>query len=402
MALAHPGRPTAARHAFWRTGLAVYVLWNIGTLVGAARAPPRSATRRRSAWMPRSRRVPRPAVAAPGRPHDVGRRLAGAAVALLLTPVPAPGPARARRRPRRARRGRTDRAGAHDLGGRAGRVARLLPREADRVPAAEVGARERASVRRVAGLLPVAMLAALVAVQTFADRADPGDRCPPRRTRCRRDRPGPARAVPGRGPRRRGHGRRPPRRRGGVMNEPRKPVFGFLWPKPDPNAPVDGAYRQVRRVRVTAARTDPTRDPARRHGAVIAVTGASVMMAALTSVVSAATVIGAALARPRSSLMLRGWVVGTYVTDEAVTVETTWRRVTLPWTAVCAARPCAVPRALPGARPFPSRRRGRVVTPRTAERWRPTSTHCSPDLWLRAEAFDMARLRLERWRRSER
>ena len=35
------------------------------------------------------------------------------------------------------------------------------------------------------------------------------------------------------------------------MNEPRKPIFGFLWPRPDPNAPVDGDYRQVRRVRVS-------------------------------------------------------------------------------------------------------------------------------------------------------
>ncbi len=35
MALSHPGGPTAARHAFWSTGVAVFVLWNIGTLVGA-------------------------------------------------------------------------------------------------------------------------------------------------------------------------------------------------------------------------------------------------------------------------------------------------------------------------------------------------------------------------------
>ena len=35
------------------------------------------------------------------------------------------------------------------------------------------------------------------------------------------------------------------------MKEPRKPIFGFLWPKPDPDAPVDEAYRQVRRVRIT-------------------------------------------------------------------------------------------------------------------------------------------------------
>ncbi len=35
MALAHPAPRSAARRAFWSTGLAVFVLWNLGTLVGA-------------------------------------------------------------------------------------------------------------------------------------------------------------------------------------------------------------------------------------------------------------------------------------------------------------------------------------------------------------------------------
>jgi 4-azaleucine resistance transporter AzlC len=35
MALAHPEPPSAARHAFWATGISVYILWNIGTLLGA-------------------------------------------------------------------------------------------------------------------------------------------------------------------------------------------------------------------------------------------------------------------------------------------------------------------------------------------------------------------------------
>ena len=38
MALAHPTPVSAQRHAFWQTGLAIYVLWNIGTLVGALSA----------------------------------------------------------------------------------------------------------------------------------------------------------------------------------------------------------------------------------------------------------------------------------------------------------------------------------------------------------------------------
>jgi predicted branched-subunit amino acid permease len=35
MALSHPDEPAAARHAFWSTGIAVFVLWNLGTLLGA-------------------------------------------------------------------------------------------------------------------------------------------------------------------------------------------------------------------------------------------------------------------------------------------------------------------------------------------------------------------------------
>lgn len=35
MAIRHADDPAAARHAFWATGLSVFVLWNIGTAIGA-------------------------------------------------------------------------------------------------------------------------------------------------------------------------------------------------------------------------------------------------------------------------------------------------------------------------------------------------------------------------------
>ena len=35
MALAHDDPPAASRHAFWATGLSIYVLWNLGTLAGS-------------------------------------------------------------------------------------------------------------------------------------------------------------------------------------------------------------------------------------------------------------------------------------------------------------------------------------------------------------------------------
>ncbi len=137
------------------------------------------------------------------------------------------------------------------------------------------------------------------------------------------------------------------------MNEPRKPVFGFLWPKPDPDAPVDGAYRQVRRVRI--APRGPVRLATLFLGSVVVVmASASLIMAALTTAVSAATVVGGALVASAIVLILRGWVVGTYVSDEGLTVETTWRRTSMPWPSVTRGHQ----RGVPGAVPRPAGARG--------------------------------------------
>jgi hypothetical protein len=179
------------------------------------------------------------------------------------------------------------------------------------------------------------------------------------------------------------------------MTEPRKPIFGFLWPKPDSDAPVDGAYRQVRRARITP------RGPIRLAtlliaSAVVAMAGASLMMAALTTAVSVATVIGGALVATAIMLILRGWVVGTYVSDDAVTVETTWRRVTVPWDDVraitterCRSPFLGLPVHVASTRSVLTLADGSTLPTHVSS--------CSPDLWLRAEAFDMASLRLERW-----
>jgi len=91
MALAHPEPAVAARHAFWSTGLSVYVLWNIGTLLGAlgAAAIGDPATLGLDAAIPA-------AFIALLWPRLVDRTMwavaaAGAAVALVLTPVLRPG-----------------------------------------------------------------------------------------------------------------------------------------------------------------------------------------------------------------------------------------------------------------------------------------------------------------------
>jgi hypothetical protein len=179
------------------------------------------------------------------------------------------------------------------------------------------------------------------------------------------------------------------------MTEPRKPIFGFLWPKPDPNAPVDGAFRQVRRVRIA------NRGPVRLavllvSSTLVAIVGSSIMMAALTTTVSPATVIGGAVVATAIFLILRGWVVGTYVSDEGVTVETTWRRTTVPWADVRAVTMRSGPAPFLGLPVRIASTRAVVTTSDGAE----LQTHvygCSPDLWLRGEALDIARLRLERW-----
>jgi hypothetical protein len=182
------------------------------------------------------------------------------------------------------------------------------------------------------------------------------------------------------------------------MTEPRKPIFGFLWPKPDPQAPVDDRYRQVRRVRVCGR--GPIRIAALVVGTLvlISLTG-SLIMTALAISVSLLTVAGAALSASALVLVLRGWVVGTYVNDEGLSIETTWRRVTVAWPDV-AAIDCAPARA-----PFlglPLRTTVLRSVVRTADgSTLPTHVYeSSPDLWLRPEAFDMARIRIEQWHRA--
>lgn len=91
MALAHPDPPAAARRAFWHTGLAIFVLWNIGTLIGAlgASAIGDPATLGLDAAIPAG-------FVALLWPRLVDRTmwavaLAGAAAAIVLTPVLKPG-----------------------------------------------------------------------------------------------------------------------------------------------------------------------------------------------------------------------------------------------------------------------------------------------------------------------
>lgn len=91
MALAHPSPAAASRRAFWHTGIAVFILWNIGTLIGAlgAAAIGDPATLGLDAAIPA-------AMLALLWPRLVDRTMwavaiAAGAVAILLTPVLRPG-----------------------------------------------------------------------------------------------------------------------------------------------------------------------------------------------------------------------------------------------------------------------------------------------------------------------
>ena len=179
------------------------------------------------------------------------------------------------------------------------------------------------------------------------------------------------------------------------MTEPRKPLFGFLWPKPDPRAPLAGAVHQEPLVRITPR--GPFRLGLLIVGTAVAVIGAgSVLMAALTTPLTPVTILGAAVTGSAMVLVLRGWVVGTFVNDDIIRVENTWRRLDCEWSSVASLTEeqgqwplLGTPVHVPAERVVVTTREGRTL---------PTHIYgTSPDLWLRPEAYDMARLRLERW-----
>ena len=91
MALAHPEPAQAARHAFWMTGLSVFVLWNLGTAVGALGA----AAIDDPSSLGLDAAIPAGFIALLW-PRLVGRSMwavavAGAVLALVVTPVLRPG-----------------------------------------------------------------------------------------------------------------------------------------------------------------------------------------------------------------------------------------------------------------------------------------------------------------------
>lgn len=170
MSVAQPDRELA-KVGFLVTGVSVFVLWNVATFAGAVGGEAIGDPRTYGLDAAVGAGLPRPAVAAPDREHRTARRPARGAA----------GP-----RSRTGDDARDPRAGGGH-GGRRSRPAepRLVIWAAVLITA--VGCYllkllglsvpeqvlEHPAVRRVADLIPVALLSALVAVQVFADGARP-------------------------------------------------------------------------------------------------------------------------------------------------------------------------------------------------------------------------------------
>lgn len=162
------------------------------------------------------------------------------------------------------------------------------------------------------------------------------------------------------------------------MNESRKPVFGFPWPTPDPR--VDGQAVQEKLIRI------PARGFA-RIGLLVVASLACVMVTAGAVVAAIGThwlvlIPTAALLATFWVLVLRAWSIGTYVNDRGIIDVAVLRTRAARWIDITDVRE-------DGDRVQLRLRDGRVIDTHVARR--------GLDLLGRAEAYDIARLALQRW-----
>jgi hypothetical protein len=159
----------------------------------------------------------------------------------------------------------------------------------------------------------------------------------------------------------------------------RRPIFGFLWPDRTPTA-LDGDYVQERLIRI------PTRSAVTLIVLMLAslllvsLAGSAIIAAAATSwlLVIPVAVILATL----TVLMLRAWTIGTYVNDAGIAVQRLLRTVAARWDDVEAVY----------------EQDGRVIVrTRSGRAFDTTISLRSLDILGRREAYDMAKLALQRW-----
>ena len=177
-----------------------------------------------------------------------------------------------------------------------------------------------------------------------------------------------------------------------MTGEPAKPIFGFLWPR-RPAGPLDADARQSRWERVTPR--GPWRLALLISFSLALVSLAAPAMVALVAAPSAyALALVILVLVPATALIARGWVAGCFVSDAGVKVATVLRTTYAPWQAI------AEMSVADGSRWLgtPLRVRGQRLTLRllhgTAETGLCTA---SPDLWLRPQAWAIARDRLQQW-----
>lgn len=159
----------------------------------------------------------------------------------------------------------------------------------------------------------------------------------------------------------------------------RRPIFGFLWPDRTPSD-LDGDYVQERLVRI----------PERGVVRLLALSVATLLLVSIAaSAIIAAAGTNAVLVLPVSVilatltvLMLRAWTVGTYVNDSGIVVQRLLRTVSARWDDVEAVFE-------DGPRVVVRTRAGRAFDTTIALR--------SIDTLGRREAYDMARLQVQRW-----
>jgi len=173
------------------------------------------------------------------------------------------------------------------------------------------------------------------------------------------------------------------------MSSPqRKPIFGFIFsPRPD-----RAGAGQLRWIRI------PARGPARLVLLLAAtLTAASVAGAVLFALASVRSLTGLALGTlvivsslPLVALLVRGWVVGTYVNDGGVKICRWWSTTHVPWLSV---NSIDSQFTFAGERLLLDTDFGPVAT---------TMSSRSPDVWGRGETWLIARDRLRQWWRETR
>lgn len=158
-----------------------------------------------------------------------------------------------------------------------------------------------------------------------------------------------------------------------------RPIFGFLWP--DRNEPLDHDAQQRRMVRI------PGRGPLRllmliaSTIGVVALSGAVLLAASQVGWV--AVIFGGFVVASLTVVVLRAWVVGTYVNDDGFAVQRLFRADVGPWRDVWGIE----------------EHDGRIVIHLATGARVPTHiARQSLDLLARPTAYDIAVLRFQRWR----